>query len=124
MMEDTQFDFGVKMSELMLHKKDTYPDFNSLISKPQNNKTSKNERKNMIKINDTVKIIGTTLCGDDKEKECIKKGTICTVVNIDNSCEDENTQYILVRPIDSHDEPFWYLSKDVEKGHMEWIKDE
>ena len=34
----------------------------------------------MIKVGDSVKVIGTTVAGLDENKECIKIGTICRVV--------------------------------------------
>lgn len=76
----------------------------------------------MINIGDTVKVIGTTSCGGD-EKECIKIGTICRVVGIRN----DEKEGLLVGIIPERKLPFngygdyWYLVKDVEKGHMEWI---
>ncbi|MBR5796324.1 MAG: hypothetical protein IKY26_09290 [Erysipelotrichaceae bacterium] len=78
----------------------------------------------MIKVGDTVKVIGTTVCGLE-EKECIKIGTICKVVGI----EVDEKEGLIVGMIPERELPYngygeyWYLEKDVEKGHMEWIKD-
>lgn len=77
----------------------------------------------MIKTGDTVKVIGTTECGLG-EKECIKIGTICKVVETEN---DKNG--LIVGIVPEKDLPykgygeFLYLEKDVEKGHLEWVKD-
>lgn len=74
-----------------------------------------------IKIGDTVKVIGTTDCGGI-EKECIKIETICRVVGVQN-----DKKGVLVGVIPEKELPFtgygeyWYLEKDVQKGHMEWI---
>ena len=74
----------------------------------------------MIKVGDTVKVIGTTECGG-KEKECIKIGTICEVVATEN---DPKAGLIVgVTPKETRDCEYWYLEKDVEKGRLEWVKD-
>lgn len=79
----------------------------------------------MIKIGDTVKVIGITDCGGF-EKECIKIGTICKVVGTVN---DEKSG-LLVGIIPERELPFkgygeyWYLEKDVEKGRMKWVEDQ
>ena len=75
----------------------------------------------MIKIGDTVKVIGMTNCGG-LEKECIPIGTICTVVN--TNVEENGTMIFELVPknvIICYG--FWYLEKDIEKGHLEWVKD-
>ena len=75
----------------------------------------------MIKIGDTVKVTGTTVCGGF-EKECISIGTICEVTDIDK--EKDGTPLIGIKPVDgSLNAPYWYLEKDLEKGHLEWIKE-
>ena len=78
----------------------------------------------MIKVGDTVKVVGTTDIGGI-EKELIKINTICKVVGVEN-----NEKYGLIvglipereLPYNGYGE-FWYLEKDVEKGHMEWVKE-
>lgn len=78
----------------------------------------------MIKVGDTVKVIGKTSCGGG-EIECIKIGTICKVVGTEN----DETEGLIVGVIPEKEIPYkgygeyWYLEKDVEKGHMEWVKD-
>lgn len=79
----------------------------------------------MIKVGDTVKVIGTTSCGGF-EKECIKIGTICKVVGTENDEREGLIVGIVPKkelPYNGYGE-FWYLEKDVEKGHMEWIKED
>lgn len=79
----------------------------------------------MIKVGDTVKVIGTTNIGGI-EKELIKINTICKVVGVEN-----NEKYGLIvgiipereLPYNDYGE-FWYLEKDVEKGHLEWVKED
>lgn len=75
----------------------------------------------MINIGDTVKIIGKTACGGYEEVECIPIGTICRVTNIEDK---EKEKIIGVEPINDYPYEYWYLEKDLEKGHMEWIKEE
>lgn len=78
----------------------------------------------MIEIGDTVKVIGKTLCGDIR-KECITIGTICRVVGIDNTGESNLTVGIIPEkelPYKGFEE-YWYSSDSVEKGHIEWIKE-
>ena len=76
-----------------------------------------------IKVGDTVKVTGKTLVGFGIERELIKIGTICEVLDI--SCIDEDTIVELV-PINKKtfiDDGWWYSIKDVEKGHLKWIPD-
>lgn len=75
----------------------------------------------MIKKGDYVKVIGTTDCGGI-EKECIKIGTICRVVSVDDSEKPEI--YVNIEPINEYNPvEYWYSEKDVEKGHLEWVKE-
>lgn len=78
----------------------------------------------MLKVGDTVKVIGVTIDGESNPKEYISIGTICTVVDIGNDsevgpcvCILPNGGYPTVR------RPYWYSVDTVEKGHMEWIKE-
>ena len=77
----------------------------------------------MLKVGDTVKVIGTTLCGD-VETECIKIGTICEVVDIDS----DSSCGVLVGVVSKRDLPykgygeFWYHEEQVEKGYLKWVK--
>lgn len=79
----------------------------------------------MIKVGDTVKVIGKTVCGI-KEKECIKIGTVCKVVRrnvLTNGYEVFGIVPERELPYDGWGE-IWYSEKDLEKGHMEWVRDE
>ena len=71
-----------------------------------------------ISVGDTVKVIGTTDIGGI-EKELIHIGTICKVIEVDKSGE-----VFCVRPINNSQEGYWYLGKDLEKSHMEWVKED
>ena len=74
-----------------------------------------------IKIGDIVKVIAATkdVSNPDKKKEYIPIGTICTVINIETF---SNVVEYALNPGDGF--VFWYLEDELEKGHMEWIKDE
>lgn len=76
----------------------------------------------MLKVGDTVKVITSTTSHWDAEKktEYIPIGTICKIRDIDY-CKDET--YYGIQPLESN-EIFYYLEDELEKGHMEWIKDE
>lgn len=81
----------------------------------------------MINIGDTVKIVKMTqkAGGEPGELfEYIRIGTICTVNDIDHF-DDGTTAYECI-PDDWRDDigGFWYLEDEIEKGHLEWIKDE
>lgn len=78
----------------------------------------------MLKIGDTVKVIGKTIDGDGVEKELIPIGTVCRVIGYYN--DDKNGLTVGIRPEGkpSYYGEYWYLECDVEKGHMEWVKDE
>ena len=58
------------------------------------------------------------------EKECIEIGTICKVINI---AYDEGCMPIFcitpLREFSCNTDEYWYLEKDVEKGHLGWIKE-
>lgn len=71
----------------------------------------------MLKVGDTVKVISTTLCGDEM-KELIPIGTICTVTEV---CMSKNTYYGIT-PKDRNDNYyFYYLESELEKGELVWI---
>lgn len=78
----------------------------------------------MLKVGDTVKVIDKTHYSDGSQKEHIPIGTICTVKELDHG-EDGITYYGIL-PVDERDIKvyFLYLENELEKGHMEWIKDE
>lgn len=78
----------------------------------------------MLEAGDTVKIISVTQEGEDK-KEYIPIGTICKVVEV---CMDNEKPYYGVSPISDSipsipSVPFYYLENEIEKGHLEWVKD-
>ena len=75
----------------------------------------------MIEVGDTVKIISVTQEREDK-KEYIPIGTICKVVEV---CMDNENPYYGVSPINDSmtSVPFYYLENEIEKGHLEWVKD-
>lgn len=79
----------------------------------------------MIEVGDTVKVISTTdFFGE--QIELISIGTICKVIKIDVD-DDENEIYIMIEPLDSWCDKysgFFYLPNELEKGHMEWVRDE
>ena len=81
----------------------------------------------MIKVGDTVKIIKKTqkAGGEPGELyEYIKIGTVCTVIDIDKF--DDGTVAYECIPNTWYDKScgYWYLEDEIEKGHLEWIKDE
>lgn len=75
----------------------------------------------MLEVGDTVKIISVTQEGEDK-KEYIPIGTICKVVEV---CMDNEKPYYGISPINDSmtSVPFYYLENEIEKGHLEWVKD-
>lgn len=75
----------------------------------------------MLKVGDTVKVIGTTDCGGF-EKECIPIGTICQITATEKE-EDGTVIFGLIPKDKVFDDTFWYLEKDLEKGHLEWVKE-
>ena len=78
----------------------------------------------MISVGDTVKVTGKTTAldedGDDGLKELIQIGTICTVTAIE---EFRGKEYYEVTSSVAED-GFLYDANDLEKGHLEWVKDE
>ena len=74
----------------------------------------------MLKVGDTVKVIGATICGGFEE-ECIPIDTICKV---DEIRADRSGLTLKIRPVDcTYGEGFWYSEKDVMKGRMLWVTD-
>ena len=76
----------------------------------------------MLNIGDTVKVIGKTVDGDGEEKELIPIGTICCVVGYYK--DSKNRLVVKIEPEGKPWRKYAYFASDVEKGHMEWIKDE
>ena len=78
----------------------------------------------MLKIGDTVRVISPAKYKNGDEEELIKIGTICTVVEVCNENED-GTGDVWYGITDSDKRnPFYYVEKELEKGHLEWVKDE
>lgn len=80
----------------------------------------------MLKIGDTVKVIGKTIDGNGKEREYIPIGTICRILSMNYDKKEGLLVEIISEKGYSYsdsDYGFWYLACDVEKGHMEWVKD-
>lgn len=74
----------------------------------------------MLKIGDTVKVIDKAHYSDGSQHQYISIGTICTV--IETEIGEDGIQYYGIDPGDGI--AFWYKENELEKGHMEWIKDE
>lgn len=76
----------------------------------------------MLKVGDTVKVISDTASHwvPEERTEYIPIGTICTVVETD--IEEDGTQSCAIDPGGGY--PYWYKENELEKGHIEWIKDE
>ena len=74
-----------------------------------------------IEIGDTVKVIEATAShyDPDDKTEYIPIGTICKVRDIDY-CKDGT--YYGIQPLESNC-IFYYLENELEKGHMEWVRD-
>lgn len=77
----------------------------------------------MLKVGDTVKVISDTASHwDPKERaKYIPIGTICTATEVENG--NDGTPYYDITPL-GRNYSFCYLESELEKGHMEWIKDE
>lgn len=75
-----------------------------------------------FKIGEQVKVVGTTKYGAE-DMEMISIGTICTVIDITDG-EDGVALYKIV-PSDRIDAAvyyaYWYLGKDIKKGHYAWV---
>ena len=80
-----------------------------------------------IKIGDIVKVIAATedaLYCDGRKREYIPIGTVCTVKEV-NYEHDGSLNYGLLPVNQIDDGIYWdYLENEIEKGHLEWIKDE
>lgn len=77
----------------------------------------------MLKIGDTVKVISATedFENSQRKQEYIPIGTICEVTGI--LYEIDGSPFYEIRSTSTGD-VFYYLEEELEKGHMEWIKDE
>lgn len=79
----------------------------------------------MLKVGDTVKVVSKTDCGGGVMNELIPIGTICRVTEV---CNDQEGIYygivdIRTRECDEFMNTGYYLENELEKGHLEWIKD-
>ena len=77
----------------------------------------------MINVGDTVKVIDKFHYDDGTAEEHIPIGTICTVIDMYKEI-DGIYSFFFVRPRDKNTRSFWYSENELEKGHMEWIKEE
>ena len=83
----------------------------------------------MLINDDIVKVLSATKYKNGEEQEFFPIGTICRVVEVcDVKTEDGTEKYY---GICRHEikEPhvsdiFYYLENELEKGHLEWVKDE
>lgn len=78
----------------------------------------------MLKVGDMVKVIDKTHYSDGTEEEHIPIGTICLVKKVNYDGENGTPYYDLL-PVTETDRGlyFCYLENELEKGHMEWTKD-
>lgn len=78
----------------------------------------------MLKVGDTVKVNGKTfICG--REYEPIPIGTICRVTDMSyTNSEEYAVEIVPEKEYPSDRNAWWYLESEVEKGHLEWVKDE
>lgn len=81
-----------------------------------------------INVGDTVKVIKPTKCtikGD--QTEYIPIGTICKVNEVEYD-EDIDEVFVTISPIGKEyyflNDEYIYCRDEVEKGRLEWIKDE
>ena len=77
----------------------------------------------MLKVGDMVKVINTANVGG-VHKELIKIGTICTVLEVCQ--EDDGSYYYGISEhglYDNYVDIYYYLEEELEKGHLEWIKE-
>ena len=80
----------------------------------------------MLKVGDSVKIIDGTIYEGEK-REFIPIGTICRIIGI-IQINGEINALGLVPEEKLHyyngTGEYYYLENEVEKGHLEWVKDE
>ncbi len=76
----------------------------------------------LLRVGDTVKVIGTTVCGNTENAECIPIGTICKVEEI--ARKDNKDYYGISRASDDRSVCFWYTRDALERGHMMWVSEE
>lgn len=79
----------------------------------------------MLKVGDMVKVISKTHYSDGTEEEHIPIGTVCTVKAVTDD-EKSGTPYYGLLPVKETDRGlyFCYLENELEKGHLEWVRDE
>lgn len=69
----------------------------------------------MLKIGNTVKVISKI-----NGVEYIKIGTICKIIEI--HINDNGKKYYNIIPLEEIKIDYWYYEDELEKGHLEWIK--
>ena len=72
----------------------------------------------MLNVGDTVKIIAKTIDYDGSIHEYFPIGSIGKVKEV--CYEHDGSPYY---GVEINGDTFYYLREDLEKGHMEWIKD-
>ena len=81
----------------------------------------------MLNVGDLVKIINETCIADDiGRRELYPIGTICMVMEVD---EDQDSFYYRVVKVEESEysgeyDGYWYKENELEKGRLEWIKEE
>lgn len=75
----------------------------------------------MLKIGDTVKVLRTTEV-EGVQKELIRIGTICTVLEVCRNSDGSYYYGIADTQFHSRNINGYYLENELEKGHMEWIR--
>ena len=77
----------------------------------------------MLKVGDTVKVIGKTLNGANEMVEIIPIGTIGKVITIENEKEEVIAEVVAV-PHTFDDCGYWYKENELEKGKLVWVKED
>lgn len=80
----------------------------------------------MIKLGDTVKVIDKADIADDiGRRELYPIGTVCKVMEVDENCDGADYRVVKLEDVIHSNEydGWWYKESELEKGHLEWIKD-
>ena len=89
-----------------------------IIEKQKVVKLLRMEESYMLKIGDTVKVIRITNTG-----ELIPIGTICTVLEVRKELDGKYYYGIGDNRFHSKSVNGYYLENELEKGHLEWVKE-
>lgn len=75
----------------------------------------------MLEVGDSVKVISKAKYNSGREVEHIPIGTICKVIDVQifngEICYN-------IRPINIRIRDYWYSENELEKGHLEWVKED